>query len=131
VAAAYTKLNLADIEDQAPKFGLSPSIEFRLGREPLGLERSGVSYLRLAPGFRLPFGHSHREQEEVYVLVEGSARAKVGDDVVDLRQWDLLRVPKETVRSFEAGPEGAVFIAIGAPATPPGDAELVPGWWSD
>ena len=102
-----------------------------MGRVPLGLENSGVSYQRLAPNFRIPFGHKHKRQEEVYVLVSGSARIKVEDEVVDLKQWDAVRIPNETMRSIEAGPEGAEFIAVGAPNTGPGDADMEQGWWSD
>lgn len=129
--ADYTKLNLKEVEDQAPRFGMSPNVEMRMARVALGLQNSGVSYQKLAPNFRLPFGHTHKQQEEIYVVVSGSARAKLGDEVVDLGQWDALRVPHKTMRSFEAGPEGAEFIAIGAPNTGPGDAETVQGWWSD
>jgi mannose-6-phosphate isomerase-like protein (cupin superfamily) len=76
--AGYTKVNLKeDVEDQAPNFGLSPHIEARMARVPLEMEHSGVSYQRLAPNYRLPFAHKHKNQEEVYVLVSGSARAKL------------------------------------------------------
>ena len=130
--AGYTKVNLKDdVDDQAPNFGLEGMIEARMARVPLELEHSGVSYQRLAPNFRIPFGHRHKQQEEVYVLVSGSARMKLGDEVVELKQWDAVRVPKETRRGFEAGPEGAEMIAIGAPNTGPGDAEMEQGWWSD
>jgi mannose-6-phosphate isomerase-like protein (cupin superfamily) len=129
--AGYTKINLKDVEDQAERFGLAPNIEFRMGRVALELENSGVSYQRLAPNFRVPFGHVHKQQEEVYVLVSGSARMKLGDDVVDLKQWDAVRVPSETMRNIEAGPEGAEFVTIGAPNTGPGDADMEEGWWSD
>jgi hypothetical protein len=71
----YTIVNLKEIEDQAPKFGHSPDLEARFARVPLGLENSGLSYFRLAPNFRIPFGHKHLQQEEVYVLVGGSARS--------------------------------------------------------
>jgi uncharacterized cupin superfamily protein len=128
--ADYTVVNLKEVEDQAPKFDMSPQMEMRMARVALGLENSGVSYQRLAPGFRLPFGHKHRNQEEVYVLVGGSARIKLEDEVVDLKPFDAVRVPKDTMRGFEAGPEGAEFIAIGAPNTGPGDADTVQGWWS-
>jgi uncharacterized cupin superfamily protein len=128
--ADYTVVNLKEVEDQAPNFGLSPQLEARMARVALGLENSGVSYQRLAPDFRVPFGHKHKNQEEIYVLVSGSARIKLEDEVVDLRPFDAVRVPKDTMRGFEAGPEGAEFIAIGAPNTGPGDAEVVQGWWS-
>jgi uncharacterized cupin superfamily protein len=128
--ADYTVVNLKEVEDQAPKFGLSPQLEARMARVALGLEHSGVSYQRLAPDFRVPFGHKHKNQEEIYVLVNGSARIKLDDEVVELKPFDAVRVPKDTMRGFEAGPEGAEFIAIGAPNTGPGDADVVQDWWS-
>ena len=130
--AGYTKLNLKeDVEDQAPRFGLEGKIEARMARVALELENAGVSYQRLAPNYRLPFAHKHKNQEEIYVLVSGNARAKLEEDIVDLKPWDALRVHKDTVRSFEAGPEGAEMIAIGAPNTGPGDADMIQGWWMD
>jgi len=129
--AGYTIQNLKDVEDQAPNFGLSPQLEARMARVPLELENFGVSYQRLGPNFRVPFGHKHRNQEEVYLVVSGSMRAKVEDEVVELKQWDALRVHKDTMRGFEAGPEGAEIIAVGAPNTGPGDAEVEQDWWSD
>ena len=128
----YTHINLKeDVEDQAPKFGMSPNLEIRMARVPLELENSGLSYLRIAPNFRQPFGHTHKQQEEVYVVVGGGGRAKLGDDVIELKPWDALRVPNETMRGFEAGPEGMELIAIGAPNTGPGDAEVTHDWWTD
>jgi|SRR5919204_3422979 mannose-6-phosphate isomerase-like protein (cupin superfamily) len=129
--SGYTHINLKDVEDQAPNFGLSPHIEARMARVPLGLKNSGVSYQRIEPNFRVPFGHHHKQQEEVYILVNGAARMKLGDEVVELKQWDAVRVPAETIRSIEGGPDGAEFIAIGAPNTGPGDADIHDGWWSD
>jgi uncharacterized cupin superfamily protein len=102
-----------------------------MARVPLELEHSGVSYLRLAPGFRIPWGHTHKTQEEIYVLVGGSLRAKLDNEIVELRPFDAVRVHKNTMRGFEAGPDGAEMIAIGAPHTGPGDAQTVDGWWDD
>jgi uncharacterized cupin superfamily protein len=128
---AYSHVNFKEIEDVAQRFGLSPSLEFRLGRKPLGLERSGVSYLRIAPGFRVPFGHKHETQEEVYVLLSGSARARVGDETIELKPWDALRLAPDTMRALEAGDEGAELLLVGAPATEGSDAEMEQGWWTD
>ena len=64
-----------DVGDQAPNFGLSPDLGARFARDSLDMENAGISYQRLAPGFRSPFGHTHRKQEEVYVLVGGRGRA--------------------------------------------------------
>ena len=129
--ADYTLRNLREIPDSATEFGLSPGLEARFASRELGLEQSGVSYQRVAPGFRVPFGHKHKQQEELYVVVSGGGRMKLDDEIVELRQWDAVRVPKETTRGYEAGPDGAEILAYGAPATGPGDAELTPGWWTD
>jgi len=128
--ADYTKLNLKqDVEDMAERFGMAPNIEARYARKPLGLENSGVSYFRLKPDFRLPFGHTHAEQEEVYVVLSGSARVKAGDDIVELAPFDALRVPGSTPRGMEAGPDGAEILAIGAPNTENKDAEMLQDFW--
>jgi quercetin dioxygenase-like cupin family protein len=130
--ADYTHINLKeDVDDQAPNFGLSPQLESRMARVPLEMENAGLSYIRIAPGFRIPFGHKHKNQEEVYVLVSGSARIKIEDEVRDLKQWDAVRLHRDTVRGFEAGADGAELIAIGAPNTGPGDAEMIQDWWSE
>jgi mannose-6-phosphate isomerase-like protein (cupin superfamily) len=129
--ADYTLRNLKEIEDQAPKFGLAPDLEARFARTPLETEGLGISYQRLAPDFRVPFGHKHGEQEELYVVLSGSARLKLDEEVVELKQWDVVRVGKDTMRNFEAGPEGAEILAIGAGESGIGDAEMTQGWWSD
>ena len=103
--AGYTKVNLKDeVEDQAPNFGLEGKLEMRMARVPLELEQQGVSYQRIAPNFRLPFGHQHKTQEEVYIVLSGSLRAKVEDEIVELGPFDALRVHKDTMRSFDSLP---------------------------
>ena len=126
----YTIKNLrSDVEDSAVKFGLSPDLEAHFASTPLGLTQSGVSYQRFAPGFRAPFGHKHGQQEELYVLVSGSGRLKLDDEVVELKQWDAVRIDNDTMRNFEAGDDGAELLLFGAPAVGPGDADLSQGWW--
>jgi uncharacterized cupin superfamily protein len=126
----YTHKSLKDVEDMAPQFGMPPEMQARFAREPMGLDRTGLSYFRLAPGFRIPFGHRHEHQEEVYVVVRGSARMKVGDDIVDLDELDAVRVAGDTIRNLEAGPDGAEVLAFGERATQD-QSEMVPGWWSE
>jgi mannose-6-phosphate isomerase-like protein (cupin superfamily) len=128
--ADYTKLNLKqDVEDMAPRFGMAPDVEARYARKPLGLENSGVSYFRIAPGYRLPFGHTHGEQEEVYLVLSGSVRIKAGDDIVELGEMDAIRVPGATPRGMEGGPDGAEIVAFGAPNTDNKDAEMLQDFW--
>ena len=78
-----------------------------MGRVPLDMENAGVTYIRMDSNYRLPFGHNHKNQEEVYVVVGGSGHVKLGDDVRELKQWDAVRVHKDTMRGFEADADGA------------------------
>jgi uncharacterized cupin superfamily protein len=127
----YTKRNVrSDLEDQAPRFNMPSEMEARFGRTALGGETLGLSLMKLEPGFRVPFGHKHAAQEEVYVVVRGSARVKVEDEVVELAEWDAIRFDKDTMRAVEAGPDGVEYLAFGA-GDDPRDAELAPGWWTD
>ena len=127
----YTLVNLRnDVEDMAPRFGYAPDMESHFARKPLGLEKSGVSYFKLAPGFRVPFGHRHGEQEEVYLVIRGSARFRLEDEVVELGELDAVRVPGSTTRGMEAGPDGAEIVAFGAPNTDNKDAEMVQDFWT-
>ena len=128
---SHTIVNLREVDDMAPRFGLSPNLESRFARRALELENLGMSYFRLAPGFREPFGHRHGEQEEVYVVVTGSVRMKVDDEIVELRAWDAIRVPGSSTRCPEAGPNGAELVVVGAPLTDTNDAEMIPDWWTD
>jgi quercetin dioxygenase-like cupin family protein len=127
--AGYTLVNLKDVEDQAPKFGYAPHLQSRFARKELGLEHSGISHFTLAPGFRVPFGHHHTDQEEVYVVVAGSARMKLGDEVVELGTWDAVRVAPDMTRGMEGGPEGAQILAFGAPSDENADAQMVRDFW--
>jgi mannose-6-phosphate isomerase-like protein (cupin superfamily) len=129
--ADYTVVNLREVEDLAPKGGLEDGLESRFARTALGLEKSGLSLYKVAPGFRLPFGHTHGEQEEVYLVVSGSARMKIGDEIVELGEWDAVRVPPSVPRGFEGGPDGAELLAFGAPNTENKDAEMDPAFWTD
>jgi mannose-6-phosphate isomerase-like protein (cupin superfamily) len=127
----YTKKNLrTDVEDQAPKFGMPAEMRAQFGRTPLEAETLGLSLFTLEPGFRIPFGHKHVGQEEVYVIVRGSARVKVEDEIVDLAMWDAIRFDKNTMRDMEAGPDGVEYLAFGA-GEDGTEVEMVQGWWTD
>ena len=125
----YAIKNLKQVENMAEQFGMSDGLEARFARGPLELENFGISYQRLEPNFRIPFGHKHGGQEEAYVILSGSARLKLDDEIVELEQWDAIRVPGEVTRNLEGGPDGAEVLAIGAPAAK--DTEMLQGWWAD
>jgi mannose-6-phosphate isomerase-like protein (cupin superfamily) len=121
-----------DLEDIGPGFGGAPDLEFRAATAALGLEKSGLSYQRIPPGCRFPFGHTHRRQEEIYVVVQGSGRMKLDAEIVELEEWDAVRVPPGTWRGYEAGPEGLEILVIAAPHLDQReDVEGERGWWAD
>jgi mannose-6-phosphate isomerase-like protein (cupin superfamily) len=121
-----------DLEDIGPQFEGAPDLEFRAATAALGLAESGLSYQRVPPGCRFPYGHTHKKQEEIYVVVRGGGRMKLDDEIVDLKEWDAVRVPPGTWRGYEAGPEGLEILVIAAPNLD--QREDVDGqrdWWAD
>ncbi|MGZ4338378.1 MAG: cupin domain-containing protein, partial [Gaiellaceae bacterium] len=118
------------VENQAPRFKMPSELEARFARKALGGETLGLSLMTLAPSFRIPFGHKHANQEEVYVVLPGSARIKVGAEIVELGELDAIRFDKDTMRAVEAGPDGVEYLAFGA-GDDPQDAEMDPDWWTD
>ena len=109
----YTQINLADVEDAAPANGFADRWEARVARVPLGAEQTGVTHFRLRPGKRSPFAHRHTRAEEVYVILSGSGRIKLDDEVLDVRPLDAIRVAPEVVRAMEAGRDGLEFVVFG------------------
>lgn len=125
----FAIVNLKDLEDAAGE--RAPGIEARFARKHLDSEHLGVSYFRYAPGVRSPMAHSHREQEEAYVVIAGSGRIRLDDEVRALAQWDVVRVSPATVRAFEAGDDGLELIALGSDRPEGGDGVAAPTAWID
>jgi mannose-6-phosphate isomerase-like protein (cupin superfamily) len=128
MSSGYAKTNIDDVEDAAPRFGMGDVGEARYVREDVGAQGIGISHYRMNRGRRTGFGHRHREVEEIYVVLGGSGRVKVDDEILELRPRDVLRVAPESVREFEAGPDGMELLATGMHRD--GDGELVQGWWT-
>ncbi len=127
--SSFSVVNLLDIENAVGD--RAPGIEGHFGRKHLDSRDLGVSLFRYAPNLRSPMAHSHREQEEAYVVVAGSGRVLLDDEVRELRQWDVLRVAPEVVRAFESGPEGLDLVAVGGPRPGDGDGVMGEASWPD
>ena len=125
----FSTLNLLDLEDATGQ--RAPGIEGRFGRKHMNSRDLGVSMFRYAANVRSPVAHSHREQEEAYIVLAGSGRALLDGEVHELRQWDVLRVAPEVVRAFEAGPDGLDVIAVGGPRPAAGDGVMSEANWPD
>lgn len=127
--APYTHKKLTDVKDSAEEFGLGDAMEARFAKDDLDAEDTGFSYHRLKPGKRQGFGHRHEKAEEVYVIVRGTGRLKLDDEVIEVEELDAIRISPEVTRAFEAGDDGIEVLAFGPRRD--GDGEVVPGWWSD
>jgi len=127
--SAYTQMNLEDVEDSAVKFGFSEVQEARFASGDLDTEQTGVSFHRVKPGKRQAFAHRHDEAEEVYVVIGGSGRVKLDDDIVDLARLDAVRLSPGVTRQFEGGPDGIELIVFGARHE--GDGETISDWWTE
>jgi mannose-6-phosphate isomerase-like protein (cupin superfamily) len=129
MTARYTLKKLTDVEDSAPKFGYAELQEARFATRDLEAEQTGVSYHRVKPGKRQGFAHKHDRAEEVYVVLKGSGRIKLDDEIVEVGALDAIRVSPGVIRAFEAGPDGIELIVFGPRHE--GDGELLHGWWTD
>jgi len=125
--AGYAVKNLLEIEP----FGDAESVELRFSRKFLDSEQLGITLERIAPGYSAVDGHSHKVQEEAYVVVEGSGAIKLDDERVEIEKWDVIRVSPEVVRGFDAGPDGLVLIAVGGSKPEEGDGVMSKGHWAD
>jgi mannose-6-phosphate isomerase-like protein (cupin superfamily) len=125
----YAIKNLMDVEPS--NGGPDEDFEARFGRKHLDSDQLGVSYFRYGPGRRSTMGHRHEVQEEAYVVVGGSGRVKLDDEVLELKQWDVVRVAPAVVRAFEGGAEGLQLVAIGGTKPEGGDGVRVEDFWTD
>jgi mannose-6-phosphate isomerase-like protein (cupin superfamily) len=125
--SSFSIVNLKNVEDSAGE--RAPGLEARFARKHIDSEHLGVTYMRYDANVRSPMAHSHREQEEAYVVVSGSGRMRLGDEVHDIAQWDVIRVSPATVRAFEAGADGLEVIAIGSDRPEGGDGVPADETW--
>ena len=129
MASRYTLKDLTDVHDVAPDAGFGDVAELRFSGAALDAEDTGFTYHRAEPNAHTGFGHRHEEAEEVYVVIGGSGRVKLDDEIVEVQRLDALRVAPDVWRSFSAGPDGLEMIVFGPRHE--GDGEVDPQWWKE
>ena len=109
----YTIKNLRDTEDMAPKFGFDAVQEARFAGRDLDAEKTGVALMRVKPGQRQAFAHRHDAAEEIYVILNGSGRIKLDDEISDVQPLDAIRIAPGVARALEGGSDGLEYLAFG------------------
>jgi len=127
----YSIKNLKQVEDSAAKHGYSEMGEARFANSELKAESTGISYHVLRPSKRQAFAHRHDKAEEIYVVLAGSGRIKLDDDVVELETMDAVRLAPSVVRALEAGPDGLELLAFGPRVEADGEIVSIDGFWAD
>ena len=121
------------LEEVADVLGDYPG-EMRMMTSDLGAEQVAFTYRRMPPDTRGKgsYGHRHKTQEEIYFVASGKLQFKLGDDVVELEQGAVVRVPPETWRSvWNAEPEDAELIIVSqvVEGGSKDDAEYLENFW--
>ena len=129
MAGGYTHLNLREVEDMAVKHGFSDSQAARFPWRDLDAEATGLAFLEVKPNQRQPFAHRHAEAEEIYVVLSGSGRIKLDEEIIEVRAMDAVRMAPGVGRCLEAGSDGLEVLAFGPHRE--GDSEMLPGFWDD
>jgi mannose-6-phosphate isomerase-like protein (cupin superfamily) len=124
---------ICEIGDAADAFGGQYPGAMRLLGGPLASEQVTLTYREMPPGTggKGSYGHRHKTQEEIYLVLSGRLEFKLGDEVVELGPLTAVRVAPDTVRSvWNEGPEEAVLlIASTRSEDPREDVELVEDFW--
>jgi mannose-6-phosphate isomerase-like protein (cupin superfamily) len=119
----YTIKNLREVEDMAAGQGFGEVQEARFAHGDLDSEQSGISLQKVKPGKRHAFAHRHQDAEEIYVVIAGSGRVKLDDEVREVKELDAIRIAPSVTRAFEADDGGLEILAFSPRAQ--GDAEIV------
>jgi mannose-6-phosphate isomerase-like protein (cupin superfamily) len=127
--ADYTIKALADVTDM---LGDYPG-EMRLATYEIDAEQAALTWRRMPAqtGGKGSYGHRHKTQEEIYLVVSGTLQFKLDDDVIDVPAGTVVRVAPHVVRTvWNEGPDDVeLVIAAMKIDDPRGDAEMVPDFW--
>ena len=93
----------------------------------VGMEDSGLAYHAVKPGRQQPFGHRHKSAEEIHVILSGSGRVELDDELVEAKPLGVIRVAPEVTRAFEAGPDGLEYLVFSPRRE--NDFDMVPDVW--
>jgi mannose-6-phosphate isomerase-like protein (cupin superfamily) len=101
----------------------------------VGAEQVALTYRRMPPqtGGKGSYGHSHKTQEELYLVLSGTLQFKLDDEVLDVSARTAVRIAPEVVRSvWNEGPDDAELVIASVKSTDPReDVELTENFWPE
>lgn len=81
--------------------------------DALSLTGAEVSINNFSSGTGVPFVHSHKENEEIYIILSGKGTALIDGEMVEIKEGDALRLSPKAERQFRAAPHSPLsYICI-------------------
>lgn len=79
--------------------------------DQLSLTGAEVSINNLPAGAGVPFVHSHKKNEEIYVVLSGKGKTVIDGETVELKAGDWIRISPAAKRQFSAADDSAISFA--------------------
>lgn len=79
--------------------------------DKLSLTGAEISVNNLPAGAGVPFAHSHKQNEEIYVVLAGRGKAVIDGEAVELAAGDWVRISPAAKRQFSAADDSAISFA--------------------
>lgn len=109
--------------------------ELFMTHDEMGAEQVALTWRRMPAqtGGKGSYGHRHRTQEELYLVVAGTLQFKLEDEVVDVPGGTAVLIPAHVARSvWNEGPDDAVLVIASTRIDDVGaDVETVPDFWPE
>jgi mannose-6-phosphate isomerase-like protein (cupin superfamily) len=127
----YTVKSLLDVPDV---LGDYPG-EMRMATYEIDAAQAALTWRRMPArtGGKGSYGHRHKTQEEIYLVISGTLQFKLDDDVLDVPSGTVVRVAPDVVRSvWNEGPGDVELVIVSSRVDDPrGDTEAVPDFWPE
>ena len=77
----------------------------------LGLTGAEISINHLPAGASVPFVHSHKKNEEIYIILSGKGKASIDGEDVEIAKGDVVKISPEGKRQFFAADDSELSYA--------------------
>ncbi len=120
--SAKTGTNFTQFESGSLKSWIENSVEIPgLGKVPgklflkeqMGLTSAEISINALPAGEGMPFHHTHKQNEEIYIFLNGTGQVQIDDEVLEVKEGTILKIAPNGVRTWRNnGSEMLVYLVL-------------------